>query len=338
MNKFSWYDAKSIEDAVQQANSTVAEAVYDSNGKASVFKSGGVDVWDLLKEGLLAPERIINLRNIPGLDTIKFDAKAGLTIGANVLLADIESNSEVAQHFGALQSAVAHAATPQLRNMSTMAGNLAQRTRCWYFRSIDHSCLRKGGSQCFARDRDGGENENHAILNNGSCVSLHSSSIATALLAYHATVIYVDAKGKEMELPIEDFFVSPAADVATENILKPGDLITQIRVPAPASNTKSYYIKQGARESYDWSLADVAVVATMSGDRCVAISIALGAAAPTPIRSYKAEKLLAGKQINAESAKLAAEAAMEGARPLTLNGYKIPLFESIIKSALLEIA
>lgn len=338
MKKFSWYDAKSIEDAVQQATSTVAEAVYDTEGKASVFKSGGIDVWDLVKEGLLSPERIINVRNIPGLDKIQFDAKAGLTIGANVILADIEADSEVAEHFGALQSAVAHAATPQLRNMSTIAGNLAQRTRCWYFRSIDHPCLRKGGSQCFARDRKGGENENHAILNNGSCVSLHSSSIATALLAYHATVIYSDAKGKEVEVPIEDFFVSPAADVATENILKPGDLITEIRVPAPESNTKSYYIKQGARESYDWSLADVAVVAKMSGDRCEEVSIALGAAAPTPIRAYRAEKALTGKQIDASSAQLAAETAMEGARPLSLNGYKVPLFESIIKTALLEIA
>ena len=338
MNKFSWYDAKSIEDAVSQATSTIAEEVYEAGGEASVYKSGGIDVWDLVKEGLLSPKRIINVKTIPGLDQIQFDQKDGLKIGANVTLSDIEHNPEVALHYSALQSAVAHAATPQLRNSSTLAGNLAQRTRCWYFRSIDHQCLRKGGSECFARDRRGGENENHAILNNGSCVSLHSSSVATALLAYNATIHISTAKGKVESIPIEDFFVSPAADVATENVLKPGDLITEIHVPTPNSNTKSSYIKQGARESYDWSLGDVAVVAQMSGNECQEICIALGAAAPTPIRIYRAEKMLSGKSINAENAQLAAEIAMEGARPLTLNGYKIPLFESIIKSALLEIA
>ncbi len=336
MNKFSWYEARSIEDAVQQATATVAEAVYEAGAEASVFKSGGIDVWDLVKEGLLSPKRIVNVRNIPGLDEIQYDAKAGLSIGANVTLTAIGSDPMVGKHFGALQQAVVHAATPQLRNMSTLAGNLAQRTRCWYFRSKDHPCLRKGGSQCFARDRTGGENENHAILHNGSCVSLHSSSIATALLAFNASVVYQGTDGKEKIVPIEDFFVLPAADISTENILKPGDLITEIRVPTPDPSARSFYIKQGARESYDWSLADVAVVAKMSGDHCDEICIALGAAAPTPIRAYQAETLLAGGRINNAKAEEAATTAMEGARPLTMNGYKIPLFKSIIKTAILE--
>ncbi len=338
MNKFSWYEAKSVEDAIQQVNSTIAEEIYSHTGEASIFKSGGVDVWDLVKEGLVAPKTVVNIRNIKGLDQIEFDQGKGVTIGANVTLSEIESNNEIAQHFKALQTAVAHAATPQLRNMSTLAGNLAQRTRCWYFRSADHPCLRKGGDRCFARNQNSGQNENHAIINNGSCVSLHASSIATALLAYEATIVYVDQQGEQKEVPIEDFFVSPAEDISRENILNIGDLITQIKMVSPPAGTRSHYIKHVARESYDWSLGDVAVVATIANDVCTKIQIALGAAAPTPIRAYQAEKVVLNRSINEEIAQLAAEKAMESARPLSLNGFKIPVFESIIKSALLEIS
>jgi xanthine dehydrogenase YagS FAD-binding subunit len=232
---------------------------------------------------------------------------------------------------------VAHAATPQLRNMSTIAGNLAQRNRCWYFRSVDHSCFRKNGDRCFARHSQTGQNEGHAIIDNGSCVSVHASSISTALLALQAKVVIVNAKMEKKEVPIEDFFVSPAQDVSRENILQKKDLITAIKIPAPTANTKSYYIKQVARESYDWSLADVAVVAEMKGNTCQNIAIALGAAAPTPIRSYEAESLLKGKPLNEQNMMKAAEKAMEVARPLSKNGYKVPLFKSIITRALNEL-
>jgi xanthine dehydrogenase YagS FAD-binding subunit len=280
---------------------------------------------------------IVNVRNIEGLDKISFEPDQGLSIGANVTLSEIENNAQVLEHFKALQQAVAHAATPQLRNMSTLAGNVAQRTRCWYFRSTDHPCMRKGGDRCYARSQKTGQNENHAVLDNGSCVSLHASSVATALLAYEALVIYRDAKGEKQEVPIEDFFVSPAQDIWRENILNPGDLITEIRVPTPSAGTKSHYIKQVARESYDWSLADVAVVAQMNGNRCEKIAIALGAAAPTPVRAYGAEEALKNKVINEENAKMAGETAMASAKPLTMNGYKVPLFEATIRQALLQI-
>ena len=138
MNKFSWYDAGSVKDAVQQANTTVGDEMNSPSGKAAIFKSGGVDVLDMMKEGLIAPETIVNVNNIPGLDKITYD-KNGLSIGANVTLAEIESNDLVLSNYLALHHAVAHAATPQLRNMSTIAGNIAQRTRCWYFRSFPAS-------------------------------------------------------------------------------------------------------------------------------------------------------------------------------------------------------
>ena len=338
MNKFSWYEAKSLEDALQQVNSTVSEQLYEHSDKASVFKSGGVDVFDLVKEGLLKPQKIINIRNIPGLDKIGYDPKKGLSIGSNVTLAEIASNPDIKTHYLALHQAVNHAATPQLRNMSTLGGNIAQRNRCWYFRSADHDCFRKGGDRCFARHSETGENENHAIIDNGSCVSVHASSIATALMAFNASVIIVNEEGEKKEVHMDDFFVTAGKDIAMENVLQAKEIITEITLPAPSKNTKSAYIKQVARESYDWSLGDVAVVLEVSGDTCRSASIILGAAAPVPYRSMEAQQAIEKKTINGENALAAAEAAMSKARPLAKNGYKVPLFITTIKQAILEIS
>ncbi len=338
MNKFSWYEATSIEDALQQVNSTVSEELYQPTNKASVFKSGGIDMFDWIKEGLLKPQKIINIRNIPGLDIISYDPKRGMSIGSNVTLADIASNPEVKDHYLALHQAVNHAATPQLRNMSTLGGNIAQRNRCWYFRSADHDCFRKGGDRCSARQSETGENENHAIIDNGSCVSVHASSIATALMAFNASVVIINVEGEKKKVTMDDFFVTAGKDIAMENILQAKEIITEIILPAPTKNTKSTYIKQVARESYDWSLGDVAVVFEVSGNTCRSASIVLGAAAPVPYRSMEAQRAIENKTINSENALAAAEAAMKIARPLAKNGYKVPLFVSTIKQAILEIS
>ena len=338
MNKFSWYEAKSIEDALEQVNSTVSEELYGQTDKASIIKSGGIDVFDWVKEGLLKPVQIVNIRNIPGLDMISYDKKAGLHIGCNVTLAELASNELIKTNYWALHQAVNHAATPQLRNMSTLGGNIVQRNRCWYFRSADHDCYRKGGDRCFARHSENGENENHAIIDNGSCVSVHASSISTALMAFNASVVIINEKGKTKEVSMDEFFVSAGKDISMETILGAKEIIKEIILPAPAKNTKSAYIKQVARESYDWSLGDVAVVFEVSNDTCKSASIVLGAAAPVPYRSVEAQQVIKNKTINSENALAAAETAMSKARPLSKNGYKVPLFISAIKQAILEIS
>jgi xanthine dehydrogenase YagS FAD-binding subunit len=335
MNKFSWYEAKSVEDAIEQLNSTVSREIESPSGNAAVLKAGGTDLLDLMKEGLVQPKTLIHIRNIPGMGNITVDRGGGLMLGANVTLADIEKNMDIKSKYLALHQAVASAATPQIRTMATIGGNLVQRTRCWYFRSAEHQCLRKGGETCFAKN---GENENHAILNNGTCVSVHASSVSTALMAFDAVVMIINGKNEMKEVPIEEFFVGPGEDASTETILKDDEIITGITLPAQGSNSKSYYIKQGPRKSYDWSIADVAVVLKMNGSRCEDARLVLGAAAPTPLRSRAAERVLNGKNINGEVAQRAAIAALERARPLSKNGYKIPLFESIIKQAITEIA
>jgi xanthine dehydrogenase YagS FAD-binding subunit len=333
MNKFSWYDAKSVEDALEQVTATVSQTIQPRGPKsAAVLKSGGIDLLDLMKEGLSQPGKVVNIKNIPGLDQISFDAKTGLRLGANVTLAELEAHVLIKKSYLALHLAVAHAATPQLRNMSTIAGNLAQRTRCWYFRSADHECLRKGSGTCYARI---GENAYHAIMKNGACASVHASSVATALMAFGARVEITDAKGKR-EVPLTEFFVLPGDDSTRENILQANEIITAVIVPPVSSSMKSFYIKQGERESYDWALADVAVVLEMSGKTCKNASVVLGAAAPVPLKSKEAEMALTGKAISEETAKAAAEASMQGATPLSKNGYKIPLFKAIVKRAILK--
>lgn len=334
MNKFSWYEAKSVEDALGKVNATVSQILAkDNNPSASVFKAGGVDLLDLMKEGLVNPGVVIGIKNIPGLDKIEFDSKTGLRIWANVTLAEMVSNTAIREKYQALYQAVEHAGTPQIRNSATLGGNLAQRTRCWYFRSIDHECYRKGSGTCFAQE---GENEFHAIMDNQPCASVHSSSVSTALLAFNARVEIQSADGKKREVKMEDFFVHPSQDSRTENVLKANELITAVIVPAVNENTKSYYIKQGARESHDWALADVAVVAEINGTRCKKAEIALGAASPIPIKAKAAADSLNGKEINEASAVNAGEIAMKNATPLANNAYKVPLFKTIIKRAILK--
>lgn len=338
MNKFSWYEAKSIEDALQQVNSTVSNELVKPGKEAAIFKSGGVEVMDWMKEGLLNPKMIINIRNIPDMDVISFNPIDGIKIGANATLADIGEDEYIKEHYAALHEAIHHAATPQLRNMSTLGGNITQRNRCWYYRSSDHPCFRKGGDRCYARRPDSGQNENHAILDNGSCVSVHASSIATALMAYDAKVHITDSEGNKKVVAIDEFFVRASVDPHNENILKPKEIITEITLPVTLPQTKTHYIKHVARESYDWSLGDVAVVALMNGNTVKSVKIILGAAAPTPYRAESAENALTGKEINQATAQNAAALAMESARPLSQNEYKIPMFVNLIKHAILNLS
>lgn len=334
MNRFSWYDATTIEDALGQVSATVSQTLQpETPDNTAVFKSGGIDLLDLMKEGLSKPQKIVNIKNIEGLDQITYDKIKGLRIGANVTLSQIASDDRIQADYLALQLSSVHAGTPQLRNMATLGGNLAQRTRCWYFRSIDHACLRKGGTTCFARN---GENEYHAILENNSCISVHASSVATALMAFDARVEITGAKRRKREVLMDKFFVLPEEDLSRETILEPKELITAVIIPPATTNTRSYYINQGARKSHDWPLADVAVVMELSGATCKSAIIVLGAAAPVPLKSEFAAQALIGKAINEESAAAASEAAMKGASPLAKNDYKIPLFKAIIKRAILR--
>jgi len=338
MNRFQWASARGVADAAGSGNATVADAMRSKNGSprtdAVVLKAGGVDLLDLMKEGLLAPMRVVNLRALPELGRIVEEKDGGMRIGATVTLAQLGAHPAIRARYRALAQAAGNSASPQLRNMATLGGNLLQRPRCWYFRSLAHHCARKGGQTCFAF---AGENPYHAIFGQNGCAIVHPSTSATALVAFDARVELVGAKGKKRVVALEKFFVPPERDIGRENDLKPDEILTAVLLPPPASGTRSAHWRQGELDSFDWPVADVAVVLDMeSGDVCRRASIVLGAAAPVPYRARAAENALAGKQITEDVARAAARAALAGASPLSQNAYKLPIFEALVRRAVLS--
>lgn len=321
MNRFEWTDA-----------ATVKEAVAQLNGRA-VVKAGGVDLLDRLKEGLEAPERLVNIRNIRGLDRIG-EGRDGLSIGPLVTLTRLSEDRLLLERYRALAQSAGSAATPQIRNMATVGGNLLQRPRCWYFRQEEFHCRRKGGERCFALD---GENQYHAIFDNQLCAIVHPSALAVPLIALGGRVVLTSSKGTR-EVELERFFLTPEQNILRENVIAPDELITEVRIPPAPAATRSFYIKQGEKESFDWPVADVAVVLQTKGNVCLKASIVLGAAAPVPWRAKAAESSLAGEVINEESAREAARLSMKGATPLAQNAYKLPVFEAIVRRAILKAA
>ncbi|HXU73633.1 MAG TPA: FAD binding domain-containing protein [Polyangia bacterium] len=320
MKSFEWVQAQSLDDAIAQLHHGV------------VVKAGGVDLIDRMKEGLDEPKRVVNLHGIAGLDGIKQLGTPGeLVLGPLATLAQMAASPDVRGRWPALAEACAHAATPQIRNMATIGGNLVQRPRCWYFRSADFHCKKKGGSVCYAQ---AGENQFHAIVGNALCAIVHPSSVATALVAYRANLTLKGKKGERV-LPLEQFFAPPEKDVTRENTLGPDELIAQVTVPAPIGPTRAAYHKQVEKESFDWPMADVAVVLRMDGRTCSRASIVLGAAAPIPWRARSAEQTLEGRVVDAAAAEAAADAAMHGMTPLAQNGYKVPVFRAVIRRTIL---
>ncbi|MCL5979190.1 MAG: FAD binding domain-containing protein, partial [Gammaproteobacteria bacterium] len=240
------------------------------------------------------------------------------------------------QSHAALAQAAAMAASPQIRNRATLGGNLLQRPRCWYLRSAAHHCLRKGGGHCFAF---AGDNRYHAIFANHGCAIVHPSTPATALLAFHAQVELLHPQGQRRQVPLEDFFVLPEADMHRENILAAGEILTAVWLPPQIQTNRSIYFQIAEREAFDWPLAAVAVVVDLdAAGLCHRASIVLGAAAPAPWRARQAEALLTGATINGETAEAAGEAALAGATPLAQNAYKLPLLATLVRRAVLAAA
>jgi xanthine dehydrogenase YagS FAD-binding subunit len=339
MNHFALAAARSVAEAAAAASATVANAMTApvesiGRGEVAVIKAGGIDLLDLMKEGLLAPSKVVNLKDVPGLDTVAEEADGGLRIGAMATLASLAAHPTVRQRYPALVTALRDSASPQIRNVATLGGNLLQRPRCWYLRSHAFRCLRKGGGHCFAIH---GENQYHAIFNNMPCAIVHPSTAATALVALGATVEVSGANGAARNLLLENFFVPVERDMQRENDLGPHEILTAVRLPKLAASVRMAYIKQGEKDSFDWPLADVAAVLDVdSGGICQHASLILGAAAPVPYRAGRAEAALTGKRIDDATARQAARAALDGATPLSKNAYKLPLFETLVRRAILE--
>ncbi len=306
-----------------------SEALGTERGPAKVL-AGGTDLLGEMKDYIETPSRLVNIKTIPNLDKIEYDAKTGLRLGALVTLARISEDKNIRQRYPVLVQSIDLSAMPQIRNAATIAGNLCQRPRCWYYRDEHTICLKKGGAKCYAVE---GENQYHAILGGGPCYIVHPSDPAPALVALGARVV-IEGNGKTREVPLEEFFILPRQDVRRENILAQNEVITHVLVPPPAPGTRSVYLKERERESYDWALSSAAVVLTPSGGNVGTARIVLGGVAPVPWRAVDAEKALQGQPLNATTVARAAEAALAGASPLHKNGYKVPLAQAVVRRAL----
>lgn len=336
MKQFAWVTPQSLADAATSIGTTVADAMGGLDAAPSIAKAGGIDLLDLMKEGLVAPDRIVDLRSVRGLDAITESDDGSLRIGALATLDSVATSSPVRRRYAALAAAVASAGSPQLRNVATLGGNLLQRPHCWYFRSADFSCLRKGGHLCFALT---GENQYHAIFDNHLCAIVHPSTAATALVALHAIVELTASNGRSRQIALEDFIVGPTTDIRRENDLRAGEILVAVRLPPLSPRARSIHLKQGEKSAFDWPLADVAVVLDFAQSGiCQNASIVLGSAAPVPYRASRAERLLVGRPVVEEAATAAARAAIAGATPLTKNRYKLPIFAALVRRAILRAA
>src|SRR5438067_2823361 len=285
-------------------------------GEADVL-AGGTDLISLMKEYLATPKRVVNIKNIKELGGIQ-DSKAGLRIGATVTMDELLENAEVRKSFPALADAARGVASPQIRNMGTVGGDLCQRPRCWYYR---------GGFGLLAKDASGkalvpnGENKYHAILGNGGPAYFVSpSSLGPALIALGAKIKLMSASGAR-EVTADKFFLTPTSDTMRETDIKPGELLTEVLIPHSNAKNATYEVRQ--KEALDWPLATASVVLTMNGNSVSSARVVLGAVAPTPWAATAADKALAGKSITPEVAEQAAKAALADAKPLSQNAYKV---------------
>lgn len=339
MNAFALAHPETVEEAGRAASETVADMMAAPPGGSrgsAVIKAGGTDLLDLLKEGLLAPETVVSLSAARGLDGIAEGENGSLRIGAMATVRRIAENGLVRARYPALAEAAMDAASPQIRAVATLGGNLLQRPPCWYFRAAEFHCLRRGGGHCFAFV---GDNRYHAIFHNSSCAIVHPSSLALPLVALGAMLEISGADGVVRQVPLEGVFVLLNQDVQRETELQANEIVTSVVLPPVGADVRMAYLRQGERAGVDWPIAEVAVVLAMADDGlCTGVRIVLGAVSPTPYRASAAEAILTGHRLDTGLVAAAAEAGLEGAAPLSGNAYKLPLVEALLRRAILKAA
>jgi len=327
MKSFEWSNPATVQEAVKML--TIAAPGDIDEAPRPI--AGGQDLLTTMKDYTSRPARVVNLKRIRGLNNLSLNAR-GLTIGALVTLTELEEHAGVHKSFPGLVEAAHSIATPQIRNLGTVGGNLCQRPRCWYFRLEEVNCLKKGGSECYAAN---GENKYNAIIGGGPSYIVHPSDLAPMLLALGASVTVVGSSGKRV-IPLDRFFTLPSeGNIRRENVLKNEEIITEIFVPASPLAVNSTYLKFKERESLDFALASAAVAVRLAPDHSVRDArIVLGGVAPIPWRVPAAEKFLTGKNLKPEVLAEAAKLALADAKPLEKNAYKVPLAQTLVRRAL----
>ena len=324
MPPFHYTEARSLDEAL---------ALLAQPGALAM--GGGTDLLPQVKDGVVAAEQLVGLAAIPGMAAIAERDGGGLTIGAAATIADVAAHPVVRRRYTALAEATGGLATPQIRNEGTIGGNLAQRPRCWYYRSPLIPCLKKGGDRCYAL---AGNTRLLCVTGGDRCYIVHPSDTAVALSALDARVETAGPNGAR-DLAIGDFFAGPGRDLLRENVLEPGELLTRIILPADAPE-RSVYLKVREREAGDFALVSVAAALTLDGDGddtgavIRQARIAIGGVAPVPYRASEVEGYLAGRPAADVDPAEAAALALHNATPLPQNAYKLPMARNIIKRAL----
>lgn len=309
----------------------VAGAVSAAAAPNAKFVAGGTTLIDLMKLNVETPRTVLDINSLP-LTKIEKTADGGLRIGAMVRNSDLAHDKMVIAEYPVLSQALLSGASPQLRNMATTAGNILQRTRCYYFRDTAYPCnKREPGSGCPAID---GFNRIHAILGTSEdCIATHPSDMAVAMMALE-TIVHVSGPKGERTIPLNEFYLVPGTTPNRENVLAPGELITYVTLPPLASGTRSHYLKRRDRASYEFALASAAVVVKLEGRRIQRARVAFGGIATKPWRSPEAEHALHGKDATEANFRAAAEAALRGAKPLHDNAFKVELAKRTLVRAL----
>lgn len=321
MQPFDLYQPDNMDDAL---------ALAGRLGSGAWMLAGGMDCLERFKDRIIRPKAVIDLGRIDNLRGVREDGDT-LVIGSMTTLTDVARSPLARERFGLLATAAGEVASPQIRNQGTLGGNISQDTRCWYYRG-GWTCYRAGGNICYARTSKG-MNREHAIFGVNRCAAVSPSDTAPVLVALEARLVIQNADGSR-EIKAEDYFVGPEIDITRLNVLGPGDVLTEIRIPKTWANAEFYFEKVRDRPVWDFPLVSIAAAMRLKGDRVERARFALAAVAAKPWRLPKVESLVAGRT-RADAAAIAADVAAEGAVPLAHNGYKIPLVRNLVKRAIL---
>ena len=321
MPAFQLYQPTSVADA---------QTLLQQHGSDALVLAGGLDSMDWLKDRIRKPKVVVDLGGIEEMKGIR-ETSDGVQIGAMTTLIEVAQNPVVQQKYRILTQAAELVASPQIRNQGTIGGNVSQDTRCWYYRA-GWPCYRAGGNICYA-DTPMGRNREHAILDADRCIAVNPSDTAPALIALDAKFVVLTPKG-EQAIDAEDYFIGPDLDITRMNILRPGYLLTSIRIPSTWATSEFYFEKVRDRNVWDFPLMNVASAIKSSGNTIQNIRIAVNAVAARPLRLKVVEDAVRGKPRNAATGEAAGKLAVQGAVPLQFNAYKIPLMRNLVKRAI----
>lgn len=321
MQNFEYANPKTVREAA---------ALLGSDWSAAAVLAGGTDIISLMKDYIETPKRLVNIKGVKELGGIGKVA-GGIRIGAAVTLDELMNNQLTRTQFPALTQAVRGVASPQIRNMGTVGGDLCQRPRCWYYRTGNGLLAMKDGKSLVVE----GQNQYHSIFGGGPAYFVSASSLGPALVALDAKIRLVSASGSR-DVTAKEFFVAPADANSRETALKPNEILTEVILPAAALRSGTYEIRE--RDAIDWPLATASVALKMTGNNIASARVVLGHVAPTPWVAAQAEQMLAGKSISEAVAEQAGAAAVADAKPLSGNAYKVQLAKVAVKRALLAAA